>query len=64
MKLHQQPELPDGARKKWVTPKCYSEHCFWCLVKISEHLYPGTYVPLTLEGRILVDSVLASCYGS
>ena len=26
--------------------------------------YPGAYVPLTMEGTIVVDGVLASCYPS
>ena len=25
-------------------------------------LFPGAYVPLTMEGTIMVDGVLASCY--
>ena len=27
-------------------------------------LLPGAYVPLTMEGSILVDGILASCYPS
>ena len=26
------------------------------------HYFPGAYVPLTVEGKIIVDGVLASCY--
>ena len=26
--------------------------------------FPGAYVPLILEGKLIVDRVLASCYGS
>ena len=26
--------------------------------------YPGAYVPLTMEGNIVVDGVLTSCYPS
>ena len=28
------------------------------------YFYPGAYVPLTLEGNIIVDGVLASCHAS
>ena len=28
------------------------------------YFIPGTYVPLTMEGNIVVDRVLASCYAS
>ena len=27
-------------------------------------IFPGAYVPLTMEGNIIVDGVLASCYAS
>ena len=27
-------------------------------------LFPGAFVPVTMEGRIAVDGVLASCYAS
>ena len=27
-------------------------------------LFPGAYVPLTKEGNIMIDGVLASCYTS
>ena len=28
----------------------------------STHIFPGAYVALTTEGKIIVDGVLASCY--
>ena len=28
------------------------------------HTFPGPYVPITMEGNIVVDGVLASCYPS
>ena len=31
---------------------------------ILEYIFPGAYVPLTVEGNIVVDGVLASCYPS
>ena len=39
------------------------------LVKVKEHmiisaLFTGAYVPLTTEGNIMVNGVLASCYPS
>ena len=32
--------------------------------KIKLSLYLGAFVPLTMEGKIMVDEVLASCYPS
>ena len=31
---------------------------------IEKKLFKGAYVPLTMEGNIMVDGVLASCYPS
>ena len=28
------------------------------------HFIPGAYVPITMEGNLVVDRVLASCYAS
>ena len=36
-----------------------------CRNEILINLYsPGAYVPLTMEGNIVVDGILASCYAS
>ena len=32
--------------------------------KMHYYSYVGTYVPLTMDGNIVVDGVLASCYAS
>ena len=30
----------------------------------NHHVLPGAFAPLTQEGNIVVDGVMASCYGS
>ena len=37
---------------------------FGCIPFLSTCFYAGAYVPLTREGNIVVDGVLASCYAS
>ena len=29
---------------------------------MKSYLFPGAYVPVTMDGNIIVDGVLASCY--
>ena len=37
---------------------CYGWHNY------SVYIFAGAYTPLTMEGNILVDGILASCYAS
>ena len=39
----------------------YCNHFHWEYNNI-ENCFPGAFIPLTLEGNIVVDGVLASCY--
>ena len=32
------------------------------MIRIITNYFLGAYIPLTLEGKIIVDGVLASCY--
>ena len=35
-----------------------------CIHLHNVYLYIGVYVPVTMEGNIVVDGILASCYPS
>ena len=47
-----------------TTVECKHFHFKWLSYGFKVLFHLGAYVPLTMEGNILVDGVLASCYPS
>ena len=43
---------------------CYSKINNQNILETIDFFSVGTYVPLTMEGNIMIDGVLASCYPS